>query len=450
MTIQSQLVMIAWIPIVFYLFIRFKTQEAVIISFIVAWLFLPQKAGFSFPGLPDYERMSATVYGILLATIIYDVQRITKFNYHWLDIPMTIWCISPFFSSVTNGLGAYDGLSSSLFQTVSYGGPYFLGRIYLGNLTGMRKLAIGILLGGLAYVPFCLYEIRFSPQLHNKIYGYHAHSFAQTVRFGGFRPTVFMEHGLAVGMWMMAASLIGLWLWKTRVVDYIFGIHIKWWVGILVTTFILSRSTGAYGLLVIGIAILFSAWQFRTSLSLLVLIAAMVFYLQQNVSTSSNLSENIINTLDSVVPAERIQSLEYRFENEELLKEKAQERIVFGWGGWNRNRVYDYDRQGNLVDITTVDSLWIIAFGRNGLVGLISLFSSILIPANLFALQYFPGRTWSNIKVAPAAVVVVVVTLYMLDCLINDMPNPIFILAIGGISGLLVEASLPNRIARST
>ena len=440
MSIQSQLIMIAWIPAVFYLFTKFKTQEAVIISFLVAWLFLPQRAGFTFPGIPDYERMSATVYGILLATVIYDVRRFRQFNLSWIDFPMLLWCICPLFSSISNGLGVYDGISEALTQTAAYGGPYFLGRIYLNSLASLRKLAIGIFIGGIIYIPLCLYEIRMSPRLHKMVYGYHGNpSFAQTIRYGGFRPTVFMQHGLSVGMWMMAATLIGIWFWKTGVIKQVYGIHIRWLVGILLVTFALTKSTGAYGLLLMGIFFLFFAWQFRSSIAFLVLICSIVFYLQQNVSASSQLTEQIVTTLTPIVPAERMQSLNYRFDNETLLKEKARERITFGWGGWGRNRVFDYNTQGEFKDISTTDSLWIITFGKNGIVGLIALFSSILIPVLSFSLLCFPAITWSNHKVAPAAVLTVIVTLYMLDCLLNNHPNPIFILATGGISGLVVE-----------
>lgn len=439
MTIQAQIAMIAWLPIVFYLFTRFKTQEAVIISFIVAWLFLPQRTGFVFPGLPDYERMSATVYSILLATIIHDFQRINKFNLSWIDLPMVIWCICPLFSSVSNGLGIYDGISQSLSQTVAYGGPYFIGRIYLNNLAGMRKLAICIFISGLAYVPLCLYEIRFSPQLHRIIYGYHGNpAFIQTIRYGGYRPTVFMEHGLAVGMWMMAATLIGIWLCKTGVVEQVYGVPMSWLIATLLATFILVKSTGAYALLFIGTVVLFVVWQLRTSIVLLLVIFSTVLFLQQNVSANSHLTDTIITTLDNYnVPKDRIKSLEFRFDNEEILADRAREKIIFGWGGWGRNRVYDYNWRGELVDTSVTDSLWILAFGTNGLVGLISLYSSVFIPVLFFIVSY-PAKNWSTNKIAPAAAIAVIITMYMLDCTLNDQPNPIFTLATGGISGLIV------------
>ena len=247
MSPQAQILMLLWLPIVVFLFLRFSPRKAVIISFLVAWLFLPQKAGFIFSGIPDYTRISATSYSIFFLTLFFDSQRLTRFKLTWLDLPMLILCICPFFSSISNGLGAYDGLSQTLSQIVSYGLPYFIGRLYFSDLVGLRQLAISIFISGLIYLPLCLYEIRMSPQLHRIVYGYFAHSFAQTMRYGGFRPTVFMLHGLEVGMWMMAVTLIGIWLWQAKVIKTVTGVPIQWLLVVLTITFVLIKSTGAYG-----------------------------------------------------------------------------------------------------------------------------------------------------------------------------------------------------------
>ena len=122
------LVMLAWFGIVLYIFSKLPAQWAVVISFIIAWLFLPE-ASLSLTGIPDYTKMSATCYGILVATLIFEPQRFRSFRLDWIDLPMLVWCMCPFVSSVTNDLGWYDGFSASLGQTVTWGFPYFLGRI---------------------------------------------------------------------------------------------------------------------------------------------------------------------------------------------------------------------------------------------------------------------------------------------------------------------------------
>lgn len=259
------IVMFGWIPFVLYLFRWLPARWAIVISFIVAWLFLPL-AEFPLPGLPDYTKMSAACYGVLLATIVFDVQRFSSFRFGWLDLPMLVWCLCPLASSLANDLGWYDGVSAAIAQTTSWGLPYYLGRLYLNNLDGLRKLAIAIFVGGLIYIPLCLIEVRMSPQLHRIFYGYHAHDFSQTVRYGGFRPTVFMEHGLMVGAWMMAAALIGVWLWRAGVIGQLWGIPIAQLVAALLVTNVLVKSTGALILLAIGLVILFVAKWFRTSM----------------------------------------------------------------------------------------------------------------------------------------------------------------------------------------
>lgn len=428
------LVMFLWIPVVLYLFSRFPAKKALVISIMTAWLYLPQ-AELDLPSIPDYTKVSATVYGILLATILFDAKRITSFRFSWLDIPMTIWCIVPLFSSVTNDLGVYDGLAAILSQTVTWGIPYFLGRIYLGNLEGLRLMATGIFIGGLSYIPLCLFENRFSPQLHRIVYGDHAFAdFGQSQRLGGYRPTVFLQHGLAVGAFMMVATLAGIWLWQSGTLKRLWGMPISWLVAAQFVAFVLIRSTGAYALLVMGLTIMFVARHFRTALPVYLMILAIGVYLGTSATTETYFSDQIITWLQAIFPPERIESLVFRFDNEELLVDRARQQFWFGWGGYGRALV-----QLEFGGVTVQDSLWIIAFGHHGIVGLVSLFTAMLLPvASLFAFRY-PASLWFNPKVAPAVVVAIGILLYMVDCVLNALVNPIYILAAGGVAGLALK-----------
>ncbi|NET56386.1 MAG: O-antigen ligase domain-containing protein [Symploca sp. SIO2E6] len=441
----AMLALLGWVPVVLYIFTRFPAQRAVVISFIVAWLFLPI-ADFVLPAIPDLTKMSATCYGILLATIIFDVGRITSFQPGWLDLPMLIFCCSPFLSSIDNGLGWYDGVSQSLEKIVSWGIPYFLGRIYLNNLTGLRQLAIGIFIGGLAYAPLCLLETRISPQLHRMVYGSHAvpGQFGQTIRYGGFRPTVFMKHGLEVGMWMMAAALVGIWLWRTGALKKLWNIQIKWLVIFLIITVILVKSTGAYFLLAFGFILLLLCHRLGTALPILLLSILACLYLYQSAYTETYITDQIVAGMSQVANEERMQSLEFRFNNEELLSDHARKRIIFGWGGWGRAQLYDQDGE----QISISDSLWIVVFGNMGSVGLISIFCSLILPFMSLFLSHCPGRSWTKREVAPAAVLGVILFLYMVDCLLNAFVNPVFILTNGAIAGYVLKGPEPKRIRK--
>ena len=440
MSFQAQLVMILWIPIVLYLFRRFSIYKAIIISFIFAWLFLPQKAGFDIPGLPDYERSSATCYAVLIGILIFAAgkQKLTRLS--WIDIPIIIYCINPFFSSILNGLGIYDGLSGTLATIIQYGLPYFIGKIYLHDTKALSYLAKSILISGLIYVPLCLYEVRMSPQLHNMLYGYQGTQFGQTFRYGGWRPAVFMRHGLSVGMWMMAATLIAFWLWQSGVVKKLWNIPIKVIVFILLVTFILLKSTGAYVYLLYGLIVLFCAKLFRFSFPLILLSFLISCYLL--VASTGQLSQeriqNITSPLSLVFPEERISSLEFRLDNEHLLVQKALEQPIFGWGGWGRNRIKQENSQGILVDVSVTDSLWIISFGDGGAVALVSVFAIILIPPIYFYLKY-PAKLWLTPNYAAIAVLSTILVLYSFDCTLNNQFNPVFILISGAVSGYLVD-----------
>ncbi|HEY9643233.1 MAG TPA: O-antigen ligase domain-containing protein [Coleofasciculaceae cyanobacterium] len=437
------LVMFLWIPAVLYLFSRFPARKAVIVSFLAAWLFLPQ-ATLVLPGIPDYDKFSATCYGILLATFIFDVGRFRTFRFSWLDVPMAIWLFCPFMSSIANDLGPYDGFSSSLESVVTWGVPYFLGRIYLNNLEGLRQLAMGIFIGGLIYVPLCLLEIRLSPQLHRIVYGDFAHSFAQTIRDGGYRPTVFMETGLMVAAFMLAATLIGIWFWQAGVVKQVWNIPISWLVWTLILTFALLKAYGAYSLLIIGVGILFIAKQFRTGFPVFLVIVGIGVYLYVNAATETYSSDQLVSYLSTIFPPERMQSLEFRLNNEEILVDHARERLTFGWAGWNRSRVILNDSGA----MTVQDSLWVIALGQYGMVGLISCFASMLTPVVALFTTRYPASQWFNRRVAATAALGVIITLYMVDCILNAMINPLYILACGGITTISTRPKEIGQAAR--
>ncbi|MBW4467709.1 MAG: O-antigen ligase domain-containing protein [Pegethrix bostrychoides GSE-TBD4-15B] len=434
------LAMFGWIPVVLYLFSKLPARQAVVSSFLGAWLFLPQ-AVLELNGIPDYTKISATCYGILLATSIFDVGRFKAFKLGWLDLPMLIWCLCPIVTSLANGLGPYDGFSISLDQTMTWGVPYFLGRIYLSSLMGLRHLAIGIFIGGLVYVPLCLFEVRLSPQLHRIVYGAFAGAgFDQTIRLNGFRPTVFMNHGLTVAAFMMAATLIGLWLWHTGAVKQVWNIPMGWLVAALFFTFLLTRSTGALAIFFIGIVFLFVAKQFRTALPIYLMVAAIGIYLYVNAGTTTYSSDQLLEALAPFFPADRLDSLAFRFNNEEVLVDHARQQFWLGWGGWNRSRVF----LPGTDKLAIQDSLWVLSFGVFGAVGLISLFSAMLLPVVTLFWSRYPARTWTNPQVAPAVAVAIMIVLYMVDCLSNAMINPIYILACGGVAGLAMSSE-PNR-----
>jgi len=433
--------LIGWLPIVLLMFLLLPPRRAVVVAFIGAWLFLPVPVpeSLKIPGLPDLDKMTVTCVAVLMGALLFDNKRFLSLRWHWYDLPILIWCLCPLASSLANtgpadfhpGIGnpIYDGLAEALKQSVTWGLPYIIGRMYFTSLAALRELAVGIFIGGLVYIPLCLIEMKISPQLHNIVYGQHPHDdFRQTMRDGFWRPTVFMAHGLMVSLWMGSATLIGAWLWFSGSMRRLWGVHTLALVVALFTITVLSRSMASLMLMCVGLGALYVASTQKMRWPIIALIAIAPLYMGLR-ATGAWDGMNLVNLITAVSGEDRAQSLETRFVNENLLTEKAFEQPVFGWAGWGRSRVYD--RHGK--DISITDGQWIIALGKNGVVGLASLTLAILLPVWL-TLRRYPIRYWSHPKVAPAAAMAVVLTIYMVDNLLNAMINPVFMLIAGALT----------------
>ena len=95
-------------------------------------------------------------------------------------------------------LAPYEAVSMGIRDLIRYGVPFFLGRTLYRRSADLKDLLLVLAGAGVIYSAFILVELRLSPQFHRWIYGHHQHGFALHVRWGGYRPMVFMRHGLSV------------------------------------------------------------------------------------------------------------------------------------------------------------------------------------------------------------------------------------------------------------
>lgn len=436
----------SWAPLVAVLFACLPPARAVIASYLIGWLFLPVVwlEVLSF----DFTKNYAVPLVVFAGILAFDPGRLRRFRASWVDLPVATFCVAPMLSSITNGLGAHDALSALLYQTISWGLPYFTGRLYFSSEQGLRQLALGILAGALIYVPLCWFEIRMSPQLHSMLYGFHQHNFGQTLRGGGYRPMVFMHHGLMLGLWMAAASIVGLVLWRSGAVRKVWGIPLSLAVPVLLVTTLFCKSFGALALLVTGAGALWLTRGLRTALPIAVLVCAPPAYVAARVVTGWS-GSNVVSVV-SQVDRDRAQSLAFRFDAEEKLRVKAAERPMFGWGGWGRSFVRRFeDARRN--DTVVTDSLWIIVFGKYGFVGLASLLASFAVPI-VVLWRRCPPRVWAHPSAAAAWALATVLLLYGLDSLVNAMVNPFYFVIAGAFCGLApgaARAPVPSAAART-
>ncbi len=428
------LAQVVYVLVVVGAFLRLPARRAVLFTVVGGFLFVPVfgDTPYAAPILRDKEMFVPGV--VLVASLLFDWQRWTRFHLRLIDLPVVILCVSPIATSLVNDLGLYDGVQWAFQVTMSWGAPYLLGRLYLGDLTGLRDLASTVVAAALVYTPFCLWEVRMSPQLHYTLYGYRPYAaFGQSVRFGGYRPTVFLDHGLMLGMFMAGGALLAFWLWRAGPSRRILGLPIGWAALVLAVASLLTKSLGANLLLVAGVGALLVSRRFRTAALVLALAAIPPAYAAARISGWS--AREVLRVAEDLVAVDRVKSLEFRLWNEDLLIAKAMERPGLGWGRWGRGRVYDESGK----DTTTTDGNWVIELSAGGLVALTVSMLALIVPVVAFW-RVVPARKWIAPALAPTLAVLVWLLLWGIDNLVNAMLSPIFPMAAGALASLHLRA----------
>lgn len=435
MYLTVPLALLGSIPLILMAFWLLSPARAATLSFGFGTCFLPN-AEFPVIGLPDFSKSMVLSLSSILGILAFHPRMLHLFQPSLMDVPAFCFCICPFASSLSNGLGIYDGFSSSLDSTISLGIPYGVGRLVLNSPADVEQMTEAILACGVIYAPLCLWESAQGPHLYSLVYGYHPQDLDQTIRLGGWRPVVFMRHGLQASLWMCVCTVIGfcyVWLGRAKGMTLAYQLVV---VGLIATAFLWMRSMGAYILASVGWGAILASRKLGVALPQVFLIAAIAIFLPLRI-TGVLVGTDAVDWLRTNVSAERAQSLEFRLDNEDVLIEKAMQKPVFGWGGWGRNRVYD--SQGK--DLSVTDGLWIIQLGTHGLVGLGALFSLLLsgsiafvcasrrLAANLSTVQFAGATGWSI-----AAIL----------CAIDAVPNAMFVPVITVTTGALGTLCLPG------
>jgi hypothetical protein len=377
--------LLAWpvATIIFFLTMRFS--EAVIWTVLGALLLLPAQIPIKFPMIPVLDKNSVASLGALLGYLLFARRGPTRLRFGLVELLAAIYVISPIITSLRNsdtlflgnrilpGVGIYDGISAMLTQSIFFL-TFFIGRRYLRALEENVVILRALTVAGLLMTLPMLFEIRMSPQLANWIYGYFPSSFSVEIRDGGFRPVVFMNNGLTAAFFLSTAVIATTAFWRVRARFMLLpaGGLVAYLVGVL----LLCKSAGAlvYAIVISTIARWLSPkLQLRAALLL-----AMIALLYPTLRMSGYFpTDALLSTASSFSP-ERAKSLKFRFDNEEKMLAHAEQRFLFGWGRYGRNRVLDEETGWESV----TDGLWIITLGQFGFMGFIAQFG-------LFTLSVF-------------------------------------------------------------
>lgn len=380
-----------WPLVTIVLFRKLPLQMAICVSIVAGYLILPSKLYIDLPVLPQLNKLTIPV----LSTLVMVAIMTSRSSMRALVLPgwvprekvtlifLGMFVVGAFGTVLTNGdrlvygplvlprMRIYDAFSI-LLQSLMIILPLLLSRRYLADREGQKILLLVLVVGALIYTLPAVWEVRMSPQLHAQIYGFFPSSFLQQMRQGGFRPTVFLNHGLSVAIFFALAAIAAAGLWRsTR--D---RMHTRWALaaGWLFVILVLSKSLGALVIVCLLVPVALFARP-RMQLLIAACIAGIVLTYPTLRAAHIIPIDRIMSVAKNIDPA-RASSLQTRIDNEERLLAKANERPVFGWGSWNRNRVFDENGR----DQSITDGSWIIYIGVGGWISYIPIFGLLCWP----------------------------------------------------------------------
>ena len=423
-------ILLAWPLAMGFLTILLPVRKIVILSIIGGNLFLPQ-TGIALPGFPNYTKPLAAGLGALLAAFIFASPKLFSWRPKPIDLFFFAFILAPGISSYSNQLGTWDTTSVIVNRFLEWGVAYWVGRALFQDQDAIKEIAIGFVIAGIIYTPLCIWESVMSPQLSMNVYGFRPSAFGMTVRMGGFRPMVFMQHGLALSAWMASTALVAWILWRSKAITRIKFIPMSMIaIGLVVVTIGL-RSAGA-AVLLLGLIAAVELVQFtKLKVALLILILLPTGYITMR---ATGWDGNQILNLTSFLGEDRSQSLNMRLENDTMITQRALQHPVFGWGGWGRWRIFD--DLGN--DITVSDSWWAILLGSTGLFGLTAAYGTFIAPMLKLTRRKTGIQTFDATK-GTAWAIGFAILLFVLDTLVNAMPNTSFMLAAGALTSFVTN-----------
>lgn len=477
----------SWPLVIVLLFRLLPLHLALLWSLVAAYLLLPGRVGINPPGIPSIDKTSlpavtAAVMCLLmlqrdrldraLGRIGADGRRLPgppplgerqgaaaraytaarRFGRsRWLVYGLVaLVLVTPFVTTLTNrdtlvfgprvlpALTPYDALAGSGNALIMLT-PFLLAMVFLDTPQRHRALLKVLVIAAVGYSLLVLYEVRMSPQLNRMTYGFFPHSFGQHVRGSGFRPLVFLNHGLWLGIFLCTAALAACALWRdalqhrVRAAPYLAA---ALWLALVL---LLSRSLGATALLLLFAPVLLFA-TLRMQLLVAACIAGMVLTFPVLRSAGAVPTDFVVRMAERIDPG-RAQSFAFRVRHEDQLLARASERPLAGWGGYGRNRVFD-ETTGR--DQSVTDGAWILIRGGRGWMGYIGQFGLLTVPTLLLALRRRRDLHPATVGLALTGAVATI------DLLPNATLTVISWLIAGAIAGHVIRARIPQSPAEDS
>jgi len=390
----AYLMLLIWPVVAVGLFRLMPIERALIWTLLGGYLILPQATEFNLPMIPALNKATIpNLSAFVICLFMFGTRVLRMPSSLFIKVLIFILLVSPIATALTNrepilfengggipSLTIYNAISDIANQIFSIL-PLFLARHFLVTEAAQREVLLALVIGGVFYSFPIIIELRLSPQIHNWIYGFMQHDFIQTVRSSGYRPMVFLYHGLLVAFFIMTACIAAVVLWRAgrsdRRTPYLLA------AGYLGLMLALCKTLSAtlYGLFLLPL-VLFTSRRLQIGVAA----ALAVFALSYPVLRGAGyIPVDAMLEQAAWVEEDRARSLKVRFDNEADLLAHAQEKILFGWGGWRRNVIYDANGKSDSI----TDGRWIIVIGVFGWCGYLVEFGLLTLP-----LLFLAGRAY--------------------------------------------------------
>jgi hypothetical protein len=436
---------LGWAVATWAMFWRCRPAIAVLGSFLGGWILLPVGSypagaadavfpywiiGLALPSDMLLTKAVAAPMAAFVGVVIFDRQALARLRPIWLDLPIVLWCLWPAVAAAFAAEPRPAPLLAIGYLAAAWGLPWLLGRLYFASAEGRLLLVKGLVWSALACLPFSVIEGALGPVVYDAVYETHPFRADGAVRYVGFRPIGFFEHGNQFGLWISLSALAALWLAISSRVA-----HWRWAAAMLVAMALAAQSIGAIALLALGAAGLWVFAHVRPRLlasgaAVLIAIGGTVYLSGaipfQAIAKDTGWGREIVNSIRGAGRG----SFTWRIAQDQKLLADAVARPVTGSAQWDWWRAKE----------TRPWSLSLLIVGQFGLVGLLLTLATLLGPALRTAWVAPRGGAWrpEGLPLLLASIAVLTV----IDALLNSF---VFFPAIVAAGGLAAGAAREER-----
>lgn len=443
--IPPLLAVLVWPVVAGVLFAALPVRLAILGTIIGGYLVLPPAVGLNLPMIPTLNKDTLpAIAAVALASLAVARNPDPTSRPGWLPSNrlllalLAVGVAAPFLTSLTNGdvlvrgyyftivqpaISLYDVFSILALSLLAIL-PLLLARRFFATTESHRLLLIALSVAGLIWSLPTLFEVRMSPQLNRWVYGFFPHDWTQHIRGDGFRPLVFMSHGLVLSIFMAVSFLATLAVARRAPRET----QMIWWAASLwlFVTLVLTKSLGA---IMIAVALAPAMIFLNRRLQFLgaAFIAGFILVYPLMRGGPVPFIPAVMSVAEAIDP-ERASSFAFRLREEAEILDRAMERPVFGWGGYARARLFD--EYGNNTSVT--DGYWIIIFGDGGWARYLAVFGLLCAPVLALAMR---ARRYD---VAPeTAAIALILAANLVDLIPNTGITPVTWLLAGALWGRL-------------